>query len=1054
MSIQDTDKFLVNRDGSSYHLEAQNLMAELQDDDLMLVNRAGKSYKTTGAEIKASLKPPAPPFIRSVDLVEQDPDNEFRFTDQEFTATVEMALQGDPISTKTLDAYVEGTFKNTLRSTNPITEVVDVDVEWEYCPIDGVENDAVSGYGIAEASPDGVVIVAQHSSSADIKIFRSTDGLNFTAVSGVPTFNSTFVGNIVYAQGKFVINGKNPARDKACFLVSEDGLSWEYKEVSGIPIPANQRVWKTGTDGQRIVFSIETATNTTKTVLYYTDDLQTFETCTFDDEITWRANSIAYGDGVWMTVDAKQKKAWRSTNGGSEWTVMNFPSIVTGKYAFNVEYNNGRWWLHTNDADFDFISDDGGDTWTEITQNKSFRGQVDTLSVQGLFIGCSVGFTDPYYNTGFYATSSDGIYWEDGDPDQTVFTTRSNTSCYSDVHKKFYVAGTGFVVRSTVPGPAKGLTIAGAETDGFLPAETVTSDPAGGGVSTIIDLDDTFVLVTEGGTWEAGQHLLGRDMFRDGVKKYLQFDNDGNVTDLLDSPQQPAWSTQDLEPTLTFKFPSTFDSGEVPDDLLQEGTNLTVCATASNESGSDGPICGTVTPEADDPDPDAVIIAKPGYIVGVFSDGSYYTIDDTRKYVNVISADEAILAIGEDNVLYYNYVSGSSWAGPQVVSALSPDGNPWEGIAGDWDKSYTDAIARDSAGYVYALSGYDYRGDPNPPTVGERIATGIANIGNCGTYAYTLWMQEYGDTPRIKFYEQYNGVQSFYFAELDILENSKIKQVLAYRGASGGTNQNQYNSFVILMATGDVYVVGDLPSQFQAPSGGTISNPVLWDLSAYTDEKISSVNSPSTIWSEQDICFRTRSGELILANTTQRNDRYEAFNLKHYRPGQKFLSLPIGSWLNKWMFIEMDGRVYVDSSANCSGQSQNLAFTDPELGSQGGIQFGLTKAFNETSSGKVPGAEMGIVLTPEVKARTISEASGAIWNLLQSGTSAALTAARAELGLPEPLEAPQAIDGYYPLYTTEADANAAGDGTSHTHTFDGVTYYMPNGVPYHHGDYE
>ena len=58
--------------------------------------------------------------------MEQDPDNEFRFTDQEFTATVEMALQGDPISTKTLDAYVEGTFKNTLRSTNPITEVVDV----------------------------------------------------------------------------------------------------------------------------------------------------------------------------------------------------------------------------------------------------------------------------------------------------------------------------------------------------------------------------------------------------------------------------------------------------------------------------------------------------------------------------------------------------------------------------------------------------------------------------------------------------------------------------------------------------------------------------------------------------------------------------------------------------------------------------------------------------------------------------------------------------------------------------------------------------------------
>ena len=51
------------------------------------------------------------------------------------------------------------------------------------------------------------------------------------------------------------------------------------------------------------------------------------------------------------------------------------------------------------------------------------------------------------------------------------------------------------------------------------------------------------------------------------------------------------------------------------------------------------------------------------------------------------------------------------------------------------------------------------------------------------------------------------------------------------------------------------------------------------------------------------------------------------------------------------------------------------------------------------------------------------------------------------------LDSPRAIDGYYPLYTTEAGADTAGNGTSHTHTFDGVTYYMPNGVPYYHGNY-
>ena len=38
--VQDTDKFLVNRSGSSFHVDASELMAEIQDDDLMLVDRA------------------------------------------------------------------------------------------------------------------------------------------------------------------------------------------------------------------------------------------------------------------------------------------------------------------------------------------------------------------------------------------------------------------------------------------------------------------------------------------------------------------------------------------------------------------------------------------------------------------------------------------------------------------------------------------------------------------------------------------------------------------------------------------------------------------------------------------------------------------------------------------------------------------------------------------------------------------------------------------------------------------------------------------------------
>lgn len=51
------------------------------------------------------------------------------------------------------------------------------------------------------------------------------------------------------------------------------------------------------------------------------------------------------------------------------------------------------------------------------------------------------------------------------------------------------------------------------------------------------------------------------------------------------------------------------------------------------------------------------------------------------------------------------------------------------------------------------------------------------------------------------------------------------------------------------------------------------------------------------------------------------------------------------------------------------------------------------------------------------------------------------------------------IDGFYPLYSDESHSNShiGGDGTSHTHEFDGVTYYMPNGLDssdQFHGNYD
>ena len=87
MTVNPTDKFIVNRSGNSFQVEQQTLMAKLQDDDLLLVNRSSKSYKITGAELKGSIG--TAPEIDRIALTEDDPKGD-RFTSQKFNTTVVM----------------------------------------------------------------------------------------------------------------------------------------------------------------------------------------------------------------------------------------------------------------------------------------------------------------------------------------------------------------------------------------------------------------------------------------------------------------------------------------------------------------------------------------------------------------------------------------------------------------------------------------------------------------------------------------------------------------------------------------------------------------------------------------------------------------------------------------------------------------------------------------------------------------------------------------------------------------------------------------------------
>lgn len=139
----------------------------------------------------------------------------------------------------------------------------------------------------------------------------------------------------------------------------------------------------------------------------------------------------------------------------------------------------------------------------------------------------------------------------------------------------------------------------GTDTGGWVNGVNVT----GGGIipsGTVGSITGTSVtLSSSNDAWVDGAEVSGplKDKVESNVTKYLKFDNSGNVTELLDAPQDPAYETTDEDPSLTLKFPSTFGSGLAPDDELGAGTTLTVEATASNSAGTSATKSAEVQPE-------------------------------------------------------------------------------------------------------------------------------------------------------------------------------------------------------------------------------------------------------------------------------------------------------------------------------------------------------------------------------------------------------------------------------------------------------------------------
>ena len=101
----------------------------------------------------------------------------------------------------------------------------------------------------------------------------------------------------------------------------------------------------------------------------------------------------------------------------------------------------------------------------------------------------------------------------------------------------------------------------------------------------------TLTPQTDGWSANTGKFAKGPEQIVENARLYLKFDSNGAVSGLQSSPQDPPYTTTTTNPSLNLTFPSTFPSGETPDDELPDGTTLSV-GIASENATNRSPISG------------------------------------------------------------------------------------------------------------------------------------------------------------------------------------------------------------------------------------------------------------------------------------------------------------------------------------------------------------------------------------------------------------------------------------------------------------------------------
>ena len=601
--IQDTDQFLVSKDGANYKAESRVVSSKLRDTDYMLVLRGSTHYKVLGKDIKSDLVPPgvapepsdvtASPAFEGGTGTAGDP---YIITGAKIapygasvTSVQRITIQGE--HGKIVNIFDTNTTANGSRFTQPLGAISDYD-DWtgklyytdtpdsttdtDYTGLLKIGNvyfswvvqqraqvaPVISSVDVVKQNPNGNRFTSE---PFDVNVALSEDGLpaptssiKVKAVGDLrvraETDTISSVGGteaepvIEFATNKnldsFLLSDNVtqsgvPTLDPIVTTEAVPGIVW-FKSVSGDSAKSIHAFKTFGYEW----FSTNVSPTDSRLTRTYTIQL--------NQPITGTLDVLGYG-GLTTVHQGQQAIGNWTVNGTRLELSWNGGSLSRG----SVGYVSNR---------SDIISH------VEMTRNDNWTSGAPGQAICGLYLDNVPLLDVPDRVKLIFASSNNFQYLKAGD---TVSQVNGATAFNAVIHE--INVGGKYIVVNTNSNYTIGATIKRSTApSGQIKSKSATS----------------IVIQNPSGIWgppNTGLQIIGPDKVIASSTLYADVSSTGDITGMRNTdPGFTTWSPNKAPGSYqgTLVFPSTFPTGQTPDYDLPNGARLEVEVKAENTAGA------------------------------------------------------------------------------------------------------------------------------------------------------------------------------------------------------------------------------------------------------------------------------------------------------------------------------------------------------------------------------------------------------------------------------------------------------------------------------------